>query len=286
MKLLVVLAGLLAVALARETTTTAFNYHESIGIQEANRIQQAEAAIDFDGSRIVGGSQSSQGAHPHLGGLVITLTNGFTSVCGSSLISNTRAVTAAHCWFDGRNQARQFVVVLGTLTLFSGGTRITTSNVQTHQSWNWNSANNDVAIITINWVGFNNNIQAINLASGSNDYAGTWAVAAGYGRTSDSQSGIPNNASQRNVSIRVITNAECRNTFGTRIVVASTLCTSGEGGRGTCGGDSGGPLYIGSGSGRTLIGITSFGSPRGCQAGLPAGFARVTSFNSWITSRM
>ncbi|XP_038206512.1 collagenase-like [Zerene cesonia] len=285
MKLLVVLGGILAVACAREPTT-AFNYHESIGVQEANRIHHAEAAIDFDGARIVGGSQSSLGAHPHLGGLVITLTSGWTSVCGSSLLTNTKAVTAAHCWFDGRSQARQFVVVLGSLTLFSGGTRITTTNVRMHENWNWDTANNDVAIITFSWVGFSNNIQAINLASGSNDYVGTWAVAAGYGRTSDSQSGIPSNTSQRNVSIRVITNAECRNTFGSAIIIASTLCTSGENGRGTCGGDSGGPLYIGSGSGRTLIGITSFGSPRGCQAGLPAGFARVTAFNSWIRSHL
>ncbi|XP_045502474.1 collagenase-like [Colias croceus] len=285
MKLLVAFAGLLAVALAREQTN-AFNYHETVGIPEANRIRQAEAAVDFDGARIVGGSQSSLGTNPHLGGLVITLTTGGTSVCGSSLLSNTRAVTAAHCWFDGRGQARQFVVVLGSLALFSGGTRIATNNVRMHENWNWNTANNDVAMITINWVGFNNNIQPINLASGSSDYVGTWAIAAGYGRTSDSQGGVPSNTSQRHVSIRVITNAECRNTFGSAIIIASTLCTSGEGGRGTCGGDSGGPLYIGSGTGRTLIGITSFGSPRGCQVGLPAGFARVTSFNSWIRARM
>ncbi|CAG4984065.1 unnamed protein product [Colias eurytheme] len=284
MKLLAVFVGLLAVAYAKELTT-AFNYHENVGMQEARRIQLAESAIDFDGSRIIGGSQSSLAAHPHLGGLVITLTSGGTSVCGSSLLSNTRAVTAAHCWFDGRSQARQFVVVLGSLSLFSGGTRITTTNVQMHQNWNWNTANNDVAVIVINRVGFNNNIQAINLASGSSDYVGTWATAVGYGRTSDSQSGVPSNTSRRQVNLRVITNAECRNVYGSASVVASTICTSGAGGVGTCGGDSGGPLSIGSGSGRTLIGITSFGSVR-CQAGHPSAFARVTSFNSWIRARL
>ncbi|XP_038206516.1 collagenase-like [Zerene cesonia] len=279
MKLLALFSAFLAVAYANELTT-AFNYHENIGIHEARKIQLAETALDFDGSRIVGGSQANLANHPHLGGLVITLTTGGTSVCGSSLLSNTRAVTAAHCWNDGRHQARQFVVVLGSLTLFSGGTRITTTNVQMHQNWNPRTANNDVAVIVINWVGFSTNIQAINLASGSNDYVGTWATAAGYGLTSDCD-----NTSRRQVNLRVITNAECRNVYGSASVVASTICTSGAGGVGTCGGDSGGPLQIGSGSGRTLIGITSFGSAR-CQAGNPSAFARVTSFNSWIRARL
>lgn len=34
------------------------------------------------------------------------------------------------------------------------------------------------------------------------------------------------------------------------------------------------------------IGVVSFGSSRGCQVGLPAGFARVTSFASWIQARL
>ncbi|XP_047998085.1 serine protease 3-like [Leguminivora glycinivorella] len=32
------------------------------------------------------------------------------------------------------------------------------------------------------------------------------------------------------------------------------------------------------------IGVTSFGSADGCAVGLPAGYARVTSYVSWITS--
>ncbi|VVC87695.1 unnamed protein product [Leptidea sinapis] len=284
MKCIFAVLCLVAAASANEITTTAFNYHEQIGIHEAARIKQAEAAMDFDGSRIVGGSPSAVGNHPHVAGLVITLTSGWQSVCTASLLTNNRIVTAAHCWWDGRNQARQFVVVLGVATLFTGGVRITTNNVRMHQSWNPSNANNDVAVAVINWVGYTNVIQAIALASGNQDYVGTWATAAGYGRTS--QSGIPANQVRHEVNLRVITNVECRNTFSSSIVVASTLCTSGQGGVGTCGGDSGGPLAIGSGNSRILIGITSFGSPRGCQVGFPAGFGRVTSFNSWIRGNL
>lgn len=88
------------------------------------------------------------------GGLVIALMSGATSVCGSSLLTNTRLVTAAHCWRDTRNQARQFTVVLGSNRLFSGGTRIATNSVAVHASYNPNTLHNDVAIITIRSVAY------------------------------------------------------------------------------------------------------------------------------------
>lgn len=68
MNSLVVLVGLLAVACAEwpAEITTAYHYHENIGIHEAIRIRQAEAALDFDGSRIVGGAPSNLGDNPHL----------------------------------------------------------------------------------------------------------------------------------------------------------------------------------------------------------------------------
>ncbi|XP_013178900.1 PREDICTED: collagenase-like [Papilio xuthus] len=279
--LLVAVCCVVALGCASAEEPIVLYYHESEGIQKAEQIRQSELAADFDGGRIVGGSQAGLGAFPYMGGLVITLTNGRTSVCGSSLLSNTRLVTAAHCWWDGRNQARQFTVVLGSVRLFSGGSRINTNRVQMHNNWNPRNANNDVAVITINSVSFNNNINRIALASGNNDLAGTWADAAGFGITRDGGN-IGNNQALSHVRLQVITNAVCRNTFGSSIIVSSTLCTSGANGRSTCGGDSGGPLV----ANNRLIGITSFGSPNGCQRGHPAGFARVSSFNSWISSRL
>ncbi|CAH2064753.1 unnamed protein product, partial [Iphiclides podalirius] len=275
---LLALSCLAALALAEEPIL--LHYHENAGIRQAELIRQTEQAIDFDGTRIVGGSAARVGQYPYLGGLVITLQNGATSVCGSSMVTNNRAVTAAHCWWDGRNQARQFTVVLGSVRLFSGGTRINTNSVAMHGSYNPSNLANDIAVINMNWVNFSNVIGRINLASGNNNFAGTWAMAAGFGRTGDS-AGIGQNQILSHVSLQVITNAVCRNTFGNTIR-DSTLCVSGAGGRNICQGDSGGPLAVGS----TLIGVTSFTSARGCQANLPSGFARVTYFNAWIRSRL
>ncbi|XP_014355133.2 collagenase [Papilio machaon] len=280
MKLLVLAVACLVALVAAEEPIV-LHYHENIGIKRAEQIRLAELAADFDGSRITGGSTASLGEYPYMGGLVIAMTTGQTSVCGSSLLTNTKLVTAAHCWWDGRNQARQFTVVLGSVRLFSGGTRINTNRVQMHDNWNPRNANNDVAVITINWVNYSNNIRNIGMASGSNSFAGTWAWIAGFGVTGDGHN-IGNNQALSHARVQVITNDVCRNTYGSSIVVASTICISGANRVSTCGGDSGGPLV----ANNQLIGITSFGSPRGCQQNLPAGFARVTSFNSWISARL
>ncbi|CAG9100852.1 unnamed protein product [Plutella xylostella] len=264
--------------------TTAFNYHEKFGIEEAARIQAAEQ----EATRIVGGSNSRLGDYPYQAGLVITLTNGRTSVCGGSLVSQSRVVTAAHCWYDGNNQARSFQVVLGSIRLFSGGTRIDTSNVEMHGSWNPRTTRNDIAMIRLGRnVSYNNNIRAIALPTSltNQNFAGRTAIASGFGATRDNSGGIPSNQVLSHVRLNVINNSECRRSFPAN-VFDSTVCTSGAGGVGTCGGDSGGPLAIDHNNQRVLIGVTSFGSAAGCQVGLPAAFSRVTSYLSWIQARL
>jgi len=47
-------------------------------------------------------------------------------------------------------------------------------------------------------------------------------------------------------------------------------------------GDSGGALVIDNGDSFTQIGVVSFVSTAGCASGFPSGYARVTSFRSWI----
>lgn len=60
---------------------------------------------------------------------------------------------------------------------------------------------------------------------------------AGWGRTSDSKQGT--SAFLRSVQNNIITNAVCAATFGTEVVVSSTICIATTGRRGTCNGDSG-----------------------------------------------
>ncbi|KAF9788999.1 hypothetical protein SFRURICE_008670 [Spodoptera frugiperda] len=258
-----------------------FGYHMRIGVPQATRIATLESM------RIVGGSAvNAATAIPHQVGIVARLTTGHQSVCGGSLISTTRVLTAAHCWFDGEVQARQFTIVLGSLTIFTGGTRIDTTAVTMHPSWNY--LRNDLAMVRISAVKLSNTIQVIPLpttADVNQNFAGSTGVISGFGKTSDAQTSFPATTALHQTSVPIITNAVCQRSFQISID-GSHLCTGGTGGKGTCDGDSGGPLTVLHNNKRILVGVVSFGPSEGCQASSPSVFSRVTSFLTWINNNL
>ncbi|KAL0828832.1 hypothetical protein ABMA28_003743 [Loxostege sticticalis] len=258
-------------------------YHESVGIPMAARLKKLEE--EAVSGRIVGGTPVLPGTHPFMVGIVIELFSPFTSMCGASLLTNTRSLTAAHCWYDGWRWARSFTMVFGSRTLHTGGVRIDTTDVEMHPNWNTGNLNNDIAVVRHAFVSYDNIISPIRLPMGheNNNFVGTWAVAMGYGRI-EGQLHPTFNPDQREAHLQVISNEQCIDTFGS-FIIHSTLCTSAPRGVNVCQGDSGGPLVAGSGSNRILIGVTSFTSTN-CEAGDPSGFARVTSFLPWIMSRI
>ena len=84
----------------------------------------------------------------------------------------------------------------------------------------------------------------------------------------------------------IISNNDCAAVYGSSIR-DSSICTSGQGGVGTCNGDSGGPLNLEPAAGSnqyTQVGVTSFVSSAGCESGYPDGFARVSYFIDWINA--
>ncbi|XP_053608862.1 brachyurin-like [Plodia interpunctella] len=272
-------------------------YHEKIGIPLASSIKATEDKIfagkteeEIQSGRIVGGGIAPTNAYPYLAGLLISFVNiAGQSACGSSLLSATRLVTAAHCWFDGVNQASSYTVVLGSQFLFYGGTRIITSTVITHPQWTPSTLHNDVAVIYLpTSVPFSASILPVSLPPANlinEQFAGEWAIAAGYGLTSDQESGISLNAVVSHVNLQVITVAQCQAIFGF-YAQASTICTNGAGGVGICRGDSGGPLVVNRSGQTYLVGVSSFVAAAGCQLGFPSAFARITSFQSFIQQHM
>ncbi|CAK1582750.1 unnamed protein product [Parnassius mnemosyne] len=295
MKLLLVLVGIFAFANARSFQpeipeyNTAYGYLKNYGIPAAERIRKAEEEYLNGHVRIVGGSAARLGQFPWQAGLIsdIVGTSG-NGVCGGSLISASSVLTAAHCWYDGQNQGWRFTVVLGSITLFSGGTRLQSTQVVVHNNWNPSMVRNDVAVIRLpRNVALSNTIAVIALPSGSevnDNFVGVTATASGFGLTRDNGQ-ISSNQVLSHVSLTVITNSVCQRSFPL-IVQSSNICTSGAGGVGTCQGDSGGPLITVKNNRPILIGVTSFGSARGCERNQPAAFARVTSFLSFIRQHM
>ncbi|XP_047992067.1 collagenase-like [Leguminivora glycinivorella] len=241
--------------------------------------------MDFDGARLVGGTPANLGDHPYLVGLVITLNSLEISACGSTLISNTRAVTAAHCKLTPGNSAADFEMVLGSILLFSGGTRIHVhhSDVETHEDFNVYTLVNDVAILKFDWIPYTDVIRPIGLYSGDDLFVGSWAQTAGFGRKGETTP-ITTDQFLSHTSLQVITNEQCRTAYPTAhaSIKNFTLCVATGPAGATCFGDSGGPLVLNN----QLIGITSFAYAGGCEQGYPAGFSRVSYFVPWFAERM
>ncbi|KAL0829185.1 hypothetical protein ABMA28_004022 [Loxostege sticticalis] len=292
MKCLVVLLTVLTAIYAKDLArlvpeeNTAYGYLANIGIPEAERLRKAEEEYLVESyAKIIGGQPSQLGLIPYQAGLVVSIIGAEgVALCGGALISNRRALTAAHCWYDGRNQAWRFTVVLGSVTVFSGGLRIDTSSVVSHPEYSAQLARNDIAAIYLpDRVSTTPTIVPIALPSGIdlyNHFAGSSALASGYGVTSQSGS-ISLNQFLNYVNVPVISNAECLATFP-RTLQPSNICTSGIGTKGACHGDSGGPLAVYRNNRWILIGINSFGSSEGCEAGLPTAFTRITSYMTFI----
>ncbi|XP_045773777.1 brachyurin-like [Maniola jurtina] len=270
---------------------TAFDYHRRLGIPTAIRLRRTEEVnliIDAIGAPgIVGGAQADIAEVPYQVGLVISLLFLLSSVCGGSLISNNRVLTAAHCYSDGILKANTFTVVMGSNKLFFGGLRIDTTDVSVHPDWNPTKIENDLCILRIPIVAFTDVIKPIALPShesASNTFAGWTAIASGYGFTSDNSS-IRTGQLLSSVKLTVISNDECADFFGWELIQDGNICTSGVNGQSTCRGDSGGPLAVYIKHDRVLIGVTSFGSRATCESGYPAAYSRVSYFLPWITSQ-
>jgi len=257
--------------------------HELPGFWDGRELRpSAVLSEDSRTGRIVGGAIVTPHAHPYQAGLLMTFGGG-TGLCGGSAISATWAMTAAHCTVG--SSSTQVILGAHQLTTVEANQQrrtVPSGNYRNHPSYNPSNLNNDISLLLMPTAVTLNQFVAVSRlpALGRGDqFAGVMSRTSGWGRTSDGSSAT--SAVLRSVDNPIITNAVCAATYGTSTVFAGVICTSTTGGRGTCNGDSGGPLTVADG-GRLQVGITAFVASAGCERGFPAGFARVSHFRAWI----
>lgn len=198
-------------------------------------------------------------------------------------------MTAAHC---SDNRATSFLIIFGAINRLLNEPNqqrrtVDPSGWLGHPQYNPNTLANDVAVIRfpLEPITFNNFVQPIELASGSELFTGEEAYVSGFGRFDDN---LPQSSDVLRFTVKnIITNLACNIRFPF-LVQESTICAIGSPdiNNAVCHGDSGGPLAVRRQGRSVQIGVVSFGSPLGCERGVPDGYARVTSFHTWIHAQI
>uniref|UniRef100_A0A240PM37 Peptidase S1 domain-containing protein n=1 Tax=Anopheles epiroticus TaxID=199890 RepID=A0A240PM37_9DIPT len=237
--------------------------------------------------RITNGQEATPGQFPYQ---IVLLSNfpAGTALCGGSVLTRSFILTAAHCVAPSESTlAAGGIAIMGAHNRTIRETSqqripFSTSGIRRHPLYTAFTLRYDIAVVLLDSpMTFTDRVQPARLPDLDDTRQFGWftGTVSGFGRTSDASQTI--SSVVRFTSNLVMTNVECVIRWGTSNVQTQNVCLSGAGGRSSCNGDSGGPLTVQSG-GPLLIGVVSFASVRGCTAGMPSVYSRVSYYRPWI----
>lgn len=211
----------------------------------------------------------------------VALISDGTSLCGGSIITPWRILTAAHCP-DGRSTS-QVIAGAHDRTVNEPTQQRATIPAEfflIHENYSDNNFDNDIAILLLSRrFEINEFVSVISLPDPVlGDFTGMTGRVSGWGRV-ESGSSVPR---LRFVDLPIISTQAC--TASWPRVNDIHLCAGTTGGRASCQGDSGGPLTVMTGGRIFVVGIVSFGTAD-CLSGVPDVYVRVSTFNQWLRAR-
>ena len=256
-------------------------------------VMHLSADDDVYTSRIIGGQEARNQEWPSTVALVKDSSGSLfqRQFCGGNVIAERWVLTAAHCVHDDNGSViatTSFKVAEGMTDLqdVNAATETTVTNVIVHPQYSHSHPYlyNDLALLELSQNSaqpsmgvFSDNIDALTLAGES-------AVVVGWGAVTYSSTGelsFPTRLNQ--VTIPLVLRSTCNLPASYNgIINAGQICAGlPEGGKDSCGGDSGGPLMVLQNGTYKQAGIVSFGE--GCGLANKYGIYTNTSFyQTWI----
>nr|XP_026690454.1 low-density lipoprotein receptor-related protein 2-like [Ciona intestinalis] len=279
----------------------ASTYFLEVPVQLSAVCGQAPSITDRIGGRITSGVPTAPFNGPFIAMLVEETIEGNETICGGSIATRNKIVTAAHCVHDLNITSIHVFVgkVVTDITLIEPYQQHSLiSHVVFHENYDSVNLNSDIAVLTLSTqLVFTKAVKPLciplhtdtsqDIKPRPNRGLSKMGLVLGYGRT---RHGGPVSTQLREVLVEIRTHAFCTERYRTvNKEVTSVMFCAGGGAQDACSGDSGGPFALWSNRTQSwwLAGIVSWG-PRGCGvSNLPGVYTRIgTSMRQWIHNQL